>query len=244
LSDIDLSVVVPVLNEAENVAALVTEIAAALDGLAAYEMVYVDDGSTDGTVVALMALTSRYPALRIIRHAKRCGQSAAIRTGVKAATGRFIATLDGDGQNDPADIPKLWAQVRKDPNARPLMLAGQRAKRQDSWSKRYSSKAANKIRRSLLKDDTPDTGCGLKLFPRDVFLDFPYFDHMHRFLCALMIRAGGEIISVPVNHRPRLRGASKYGFWDRLWVGIFDLIGVIWLQQRASIPQNTTEVPK
>ncbi len=234
----------PVLNEAENVAALVTEIAAALDGLAAYEMVYVDDGSTDGTVVALMALTSRYPALRIIRHAKRCGQSAAIRTGVKAATGRFIATLDGDGQNDPADIPKLWAQVRKDPNARPLMLAGQRAKRQDSWSKRYSSKAANKIRRSLLKDDTPDTGCGLKLFPRDVFLDFPYFDHMHRFLCALMIRAGGEIISVPVNHRPRLRGASKYGFWDRLWVGIFDLIGVIWLQQRASIPQNTTEVPK
>jgi dolichol-phosphate mannosyltransferase len=244
LSDIDLSVVVPVLNEAENVAALVAEIAAALDGLVAYEMVYVDDGSTDGTVVALMALTSQYPALRIIRHAKRCGQSAAIRTGVKAATGRFIATLDGDGQNDPADIPKLWAQVRKDPTAKPLMLAGQRAKRQDSWSKRYSSKAANKIRRSLLKDDTPDTGCGLKLFPRDVFLDFPYFDHMHRFLCALMIRAGGEIISVPVNHRPRLRGASKYGFWDRLWVGIFDLIGVIWLQQRASIPQNTTEVPK
>lgn len=234
----------PVLNEAENVAALVAEIAAALDGLAAYEMVFVDDGSTDGTVVALMALTSRYPALRILRHAKRCGQSAAIRTGVKAATGRFIATLDGDGQNDPADIPKLWAQVRKDPDARPLMLAGQRAKRQDSWSKRYSSKAANKIRRSLLKDDTPDTGCGLKLFPREVFLDFPYFDHMHRFLCALMIRAGGEIISVPVNHRPRLRGASKYGFWDRLWVGIFDLIGVIWLQQRASIPHNTREVPK
>ncbi len=234
----------PVLNEAENVAALVAEIAAALDGLAAYEMVFVDDGSTDGTVVALMALTSRFPALRIVRHAKRCGQSAAIRTGVKAAKGRFIATLDGDGQNDPADIPKLWAQVRKDADARPLMLAGQRAKRQDSWSKRYSSKAANKIRRSLLKDDTPDTGCGLKLFPRDVFLDFPYFDHMHRFLCALMIRAGGEIISVPVNHRPRLRGASKYGFWDRLWVGIFDLIGVIWLQQRASIPHNTREVPK
>ncbi len=234
----------PVLNEAENVAALVAEIAAALDGLAAYEMVFVDDGSTDGTVVALMALTSRFPALRIVRHAKRCGQSAAIRTGVKAASGRFIATLDGDGQNDPADIPKLWAQARKDPDARPLMLAGQRAKRQDSWSKRYSSKAANKIRRSLLKDDTPDTGCGLKLFPREVFLDFPYFDHMHRFLCALMIRAGGEIISVPVNHRPRLRGASKYGFWDRLWVGIFDLIGVIWLQQRASIPHNTREVPK
>lgn len=234
----------PVLNEAENVAALVAEIAAALDGLTAYEMVFVDDGSTDGTVVALMALTSRFPALRIVRHAKRCGQSAAIRTGVKAAKGRFIATLDGDGQNDPADIPKLWAQVRKDLNARPLMLAGQRAKRQDSWSKRYSSRAANKIRRSLLKDDTPDTGCGLKLFPRDVFLDFPYFDHMHRFLCALMIRAGGEIISVPVNHRPRLRGASKYGFWDRLWVGIFDLIGVIWLQQRASIPHDTREVPK
>ncbi len=234
----------PVLNEAENVAALVAEIAAALDGLAAYEMVFVDDGSTDGTVVALMTLTSRFPALRIVRHAKRCGQSAAIRTGVKAAKGRFIATLDGDGQNDPADIPKLWAQARKDPDARPLMLAGQRAKRQDSWSKRYSSKAANKIRRSLLKDDTPDTGCGLKLFPREVFLDFPYFDHMHRFLCALMIRAGGEIISVPVNHRPRLRGASKYGFWDRLWVGIFDLIGVIWLQQRASIPHNTREVPK
>ena len=171
-------------------------------------------------------------------------QSAAIRTGVKAAKGRFIATLDGDGQNDPADIPKLWAQVRKDPDEKPLMLAGQRAKRQDSWSKRYSSKAANKIRRSLLKDDTPDTGCGLKLFPRDVFLEFPYFDHMHRFLCALMIRAGGEIISVPVNHRPRLRGASKYGFWDRLWVGVFDLIGVIWLQQRASIPHNKREVPK
>jgi dolichol-phosphate mannosyltransferase len=238
----DLSVVVPVLNEAENVASLAREIAAALDGKLAYEIVYVDDGSTDATVEALKSLQAKHPTLRVIRHDKRCGQSTAIRTGVKAATAPFIATLDGDGQNDPADIPKLWAMVRRDATARPLMIAGQRAKRQDSLTKRYSSKAANKIRRALLKDDTPDTGCGLKLFPRDVFLDFPYFDHMHRFLCALMIRAGGEIVSVPVNHRPRMRGVSKYGFWDRLWVGITDLMGVMWLQSRAKLPGRVEEV--
>jgi dolichol-phosphate mannosyltransferase len=176
------------------------------------------------------------PTLRVVRHAARCGQSAAIRTGVTAARAPWIATLDGDGQNDPADIPSLWALRSGDAAAQ--MIAGQRTKRRDSWSKRVSSRWANRIRARLLGDDTPDTGCGLKLFPRALYLELPNFDHMHRFLGALMIRQGATIQSVPVNHRPRVRGSSKYGFWDRLWVGIVDMLGVMWLQRRAKLPRS------
>jgi len=232
----DLTVVVPVLNEAENIPGLVGEIRAALDGRLGYEIVYVDDGSTDESVAVLRRLASEMPMLRLVRHAARAGQSAAIRTGVKAARGAWIATLDGDGQNDPADIPLLWA-AREGAGADTLLLiAGHRTKRQDSWSKRWASRIANKVRAALLEDQTPDTGCGLKLFPRALFLELPYFDHMHRFLGALVIRAGGRVRSVTVNHRPRLRGASKYGVLDRLWVGITELAGVMWLKRRSQRP--------
>ena len=237
----ELSIVIPVHNEADNIAPLVAEIRAALDGKLDYEIVYVDDASRDGTAAALAALTASGGNLRVVRHVVRCGQSAAIRSGVKAARAPWIATLDGDGQNDPADITSLWA-LRTDGGA-PRMIPGERRRRRDSWSKRISSRWANRIRRRLLHDDTPDTGCGLKLFPRAVFLELPYFDHMHRFLGALMVRQGVTVVSVPVNHRPRLKGTSKYGFWDRLWVGISDLAGVMWLQRRAHIPRIEGDRP-
>ena len=176
------------------------------------------------------------PQLRLLRHAQSCGQSAAIRSGVRAAHGRWIATLDGDGQNDPADIPALWRIVLGSAETPPLLIAGHRARRQDSWSKRQASRIANAVRRPLLRDDTPDTGCGLKLFPRALFLDLPYFDHMHRFLPALVLREGGIVRSVPVNHRPRQRGISHYGVIDRLGVGIADLFGVFWLRRRLVQP--------
>jgi dolichol-phosphate mannosyltransferase len=232
----DLSVVVPVLNEAENIPGLVGEIRAALDGKLDYEIVYVDDGSTDDSVAVLRRLAAASPMLRLVRHGARSGQSAGIRTGVKAARGVWIATLDGDGQNDPADIPLLWAARDATGADALLLVAGQRQKRRDSWSKRWASRIANRVRAFLLDDQTPDTGCGLKLFPRALFLELPYFDHMHRFLGALVIRAGGRVRSVPVNHRPRLRGASKYGVLDRLWVGISDLAGVMWLKRRSQRP--------
>jgi dolichol-phosphate mannosyltransferase len=233
----DLSIVIPVRNEAENIAPLVAEIGAALDGLAEYEILYVDDGSTDATAGEIMRLAADTPRLRLLRHARSCGQSAAIRSGVRAARAPWIATLDGDGQNDPADIPGLWGLAR-DASATPLlMVAGCRRDRRDRWSKRAASRIANAVRERLLGDDTPDTGCGLKLFPRALFLDLPDFDHMHRFLPALVLRAGGTVRSVPVNHRPRQGGVSKYGIFDRLGVGIVDLLGVLWLQRRAARPQ-------
>ena len=232
----DLSVVIPVKNEAGNIAPLVAEIAAALDGCVAYEIVYVDDGSDDATEAEIRRLQASLPQLRLVHHARSCGQSAAIRSGVKAARGRWIATLDGDGQNDPADIPALWRLAQASPAMPPLLIAGHRAHRRDSWSKRQASRIANAVRRRLLHDDTPDTGCGLKLFPRALFLDLPYFDHMHRFLPALVLREGGIVHSVPVNHRPRQRGTSKYGVLDRLLVGIADLAGVMWLRRRAARP--------
>jgi dolichol-phosphate mannosyltransferase len=251
----DLSVVIPVRNEAGNIAPLVAEIAAALNGIAAYEIVYVDDGSDDSTAAEIRRLQAALPRLRLIRHARSHGQSAAIRSGVKAAGGSWIATLDGDGQNDPADIPALWriahgssgdspeanspeanSPEANSPAAR-LMIIGHRGRRRDSWSKRRASAIANAVRRRLLRDDTPDTGCGLKLFPRALFLDLPYFDHMHRFLPALVLREGGVVRSVPVNHRPRQRGVSKYGVLDRLGVGIVDLFGVMWLRRRSAITE-------
>jgi len=252
----DLSVVIPVKNEAGNIAPLVAEIVAALaiglQGRVAYEIVYVDDGSGDATEAEIRRLQASLPQLRLVRHAKSCGQSAAIRSGVKAARGRWIATLDGDGQNDPADIPALWRLINgsaapgiADGSVAPptLMITGHRARRRDSWSKRQASRIANAVRRRLLHDDTPDTGCGLKLFPRALFLDLPDFDHMHRFLPALVLREGGTVRSVPVNHRPRRRGASKYGVFDRLGVGIIDLAGVMWLRRRCTRPLLVDDAP-
>ncbi|MBC7991600.1 MAG: glycosyltransferase family 2 protein [Luteimonas sp.] len=229
-----LSVVVPVFNEQNNVAPLVREIVAVLRGRAdggAFEIVYVDDQSRDGTHDVLVRLKSEIPELRVLRHTTQSGQSTAIRNGVKAARGAWIATLDGDGQNDPADIPKLLA-ARDAATPDTKMIAGWRVHRQDSGSKRWASKWANKIRARMLRDDTPDTGCGTKLFERAAFLDLPYFDHMHRYLPALMQRAGWRTISVPVNHRARATGTSKYNNLNRALVGIRDLRGVVWLIRR------------
>jgi dolichol-phosphate mannosyltransferase len=231
-----LSVVVPVRNEAENIAPLVAEIRAALAVLAAQghagEIVYVDDGSTDGTAAALKAVAG--PDLKVRRHRASCGQSAAIVSGVRSARGKFIATLDGDGQNDPADIPRLLDRALATHGT--VLVAGHRVNRQDSANKKRASRWANRIRARLLGDDTPDTGCGLKVFARAKFLEIPHFDHMHRYLPALFLRAGSGVESVPVNHRPRLRGVSNYGVWDRALVGITDMLGVMWLQRRGKRP--------
>jgi len=227
-----LSVVVPVFNERGNIPPLLAEIAAALRGRVEFEVVYVDDASRDDSLAVLSAAKAEHPELRVIRHLQQSGQSTAIRSGVKAARGSWIATLDGDGQNDPADIPKLLAM--RDESAPAIKLfAGWRVNRQDSGSKRWASKWANAIRSRLLRDDTPDTGCGIKLFERAAFLDLPYFDHMHRYLPALMQRAGWQVRSVPVNHRPRGSGSSKYNNLNRALVGIADLRGVAWLIKRS-----------
>jgi dolichol-phosphate mannosyltransferase len=228
----DLSVVVPVHNESGNVLTLLSEIVAALRGRADFEIVYIDDCSRDDTLSVLKNAKSQFPELRVVRHLVQSGQSTAIRTGVKAARGTWIATLDGDGQNDPADIPKLIAMRGDSPDTIKL-FAGWRVDRKDSGSKRWASRWANAIRRRLLRDDTPDTGCGIKLFERSAFLDLPYFDHMHRYLPALMQRAGWQVKSVPVNHRPRGTGTSKYNNLNRALVGISDLRGVSWLIKRS-----------
>ena len=227
-----LSVVVPVHNEEDNVAPLVDEIVAALRDRIDFEIVYVDDSSRDATLQRLQGLQATTPELRVIRHLGNAGQSTAVRNGVKAARAPWVATLDGDGQNDPADIPKLLAQ--RDAAASDIKLfAGWRVNRQDSTSKRWASKWANAIRARMLRDDTPDTGCGIKLFEREAFLDLPYFDHMHRYLPALMQRAGWKTVSVPVNHRHRTAGVSKYNNLNRALVGVRDLRGVAWLIVRS-----------
>ncbi|HEY8094930.1 MAG TPA: glycosyltransferase family 2 protein [Methylobacter sp.] len=234
-----ISIVVPVYNEADNISALIAEIVTSMNQAEAYEIIYVDDGSNDGTAAVLKQTQQNIKALRVIRHQQSCGQSAAIYTGVKAANYPCIATLDGDGQNDPADIPRLYQllmQQRKI-SGNLWMLAGWRNKRHDSVWRLFSSKLANVVRSGLLGDHTPDTGCGLKVFLRDEFLGLPYFDHMHRFLPALILRAGGQVISEPVSHRARVHGCSKYGTLDRLWVGIVDILGVIWLQKRTKLPE-------
>ncbi|WP_045225759.1 glycosyltransferase family 2 protein [Methyloterricola oryzae] len=234
----DLAVVVPVHNEEENLEPLLREIDNALAGVCEHEIIYVDDGSTDATRARLQALKQAFPRLRVLMHARACGQSTALMTGVRAARAGVIATLDGDGQNDPADIPRLLVSLRELQQEQPLaMVAGYRRKRKDTGWRKFSSRVANAVRGGLLGDQTPDTGCGLKVFSREVFLLLPYFDHMHRFLPALVQRAGGKVISVEVNHRSRLSGQSKYGTWHRLWVGIVDLFGVMWLQRRARVPQ-------
>jgi len=232
MSEPQLSVVVPVFNERDNVAPLVGEIVAALRGQLPFEIVYVDDNSRDDSLAVLQSLKASTPELRVLHHVQQSGQSTAVRNGVKAARAPWIATLDGDGQNDPADIPKLLA-ARTSAAGEVKLFAGWRVNRQDSGSKRWASKWANAIRARMLRDDTPDTGCGIKLFERAAFLDLPYFDHMHRFLPALMQRAGWKTISVPVNHRHRTAGVSKYNNLNRALVGIRDLRGVAWLITRS-----------
>ncbi|TPG60414.1 glycosyltransferase family 2 protein [Roseomonas nepalensis] len=233
-----ISVVVPVRNEAPNIAPLVGEITAALAGVP-HEIVYVDDGSSDDTAGAVRATAAAGAPVRLLRHAASCGQSAAVVTGVRAARAPWIATLDGDGQNDPADIPRLWARARAE--GAETLVAGWRTTRKDTATKRFTSRVANRVRARLLGDATPDTGCGLKVFPRDLFLALPHFDHMHRFLPALVLRGGGRVVSEPVGHRPRVRGVSNYGTLDRLAVGIVDLFGMIWLQRRWKRPRLLLE---
>jgi dolichol-phosphate mannosyltransferase len=240
---IALSVVVPVCNEAENVEPLAREIAAALAGQS-YEMIFIDDGSTDETAAILRGLRGELTELRVLRHSFRSGQSAAVASGVRAARAPWIATLDGDGQNDPADIPNLLAVWRREVSGTPELglVAGQRRKREDGFMKRMASRVGNGTRQWLLQDKTRDTGCGLKLFSRAAFLALPYFDHIHRFIPALMLREGYRIAHVDVNHRPREHGRSKYGTLDRLMVSISDLLGVRWLRRRARNPMRVDEV--
>jgi dolichol-phosphate mannosyltransferase len=228
----ELSVVVPVHNERDNIVPLLSEIVTALRGKAEFEIVYVDDASKDDSLAVLTAAKGQFPELRVLRHLSQSGQSTALRTGIRAARGAWIATLDGDGQNDPADIPKLLAMRSQSPDAIKL-FAGWRVDRKDTGSKRWASKFANAIRSRLLRDETPDTGCGIKLFERAAFLDLPYFDHMHRYLPALFQRAGWQVKSVPVNHRPRGSGVSNYNNLNRALVGIADLRGVSWLIRRS-----------
>jgi dolichol-phosphate mannosyltransferase len=229
-----LSVLVPIYNEADNIAPLIDEIRAALDNQIIYELLYIDDNSTDNSLTILQEHAKSFKALRIIRHQDTYGQSIAILSGVKAAQAQWIVTLDGDGQNDPADIPHLLAVLQNRNRSTTLqMVAGIRRFRHDNRVKRLSSRIANTIRHRLLHDNTLDTGCGLKLFSRQAFLALPRFNHMHRFLHALFLRDGGEVVSIEVNHRPRQHGQSKYGLFDRLWVGLTDLLGVMWLQRRT-----------
>lgn len=228
--------VVPARNEAENLACLLNEIVMVLEGFVEYEIVFVDDGSSDDTLARLAELRERIPRLRVFRHRACYGQSSALLTGILAAFGFIIATLDGDGQNDPSDIPRLLTVLKKLQQTNPkAMVAGYRKHRRDTGWRKFSSRLANTVRGNLLGDHTPDTGCGLKIFSRELFLSLPHFDHMHRFLPALVQRAGGIVVSVEVNHRPRLHGVSNYGTWHRFWVGIIDMIGVMWLQGRAVV---------
>ena len=233
-----VSIVVPVKNEAGNIAPLVSEIERALAGTA-FEIVYVNDGSTDGTEAELASLKASRPWLRQIKHVASCGQSSAVRTGVKHARAPLVATLDGDGQNDPAFVPKLLA-VLADP--RVGLVAGQRVGRKDTGFKKFQSRIANGVRSMVLRDGTRDTGCGLKAFRRDLFLSLPYFDGLHRFLPALVRREGYEIGYVDVVDRQRGHGVSNYGLWDRLWVGILDLFGVWWLVRRKKRVPDATEI--
>jgi dolichol-phosphate mannosyltransferase len=234
----EVSVVIPACNEAENIGPLLREVAAAL-GARPFEVIVVDDGSTDGTADAVLALRAcGIPQARLLRHSFRAGQSAAVWSGVERARADWVATLDGDGQNDPADIPRLLAGCG---GARLVM--GNRVSRRDTWLRRLQSRVANGVRSRLLGDGTADTGCGIKVFHRATFLSLPRFDHMHRFLPALFQRAGAGVVSVPVGHRPRQRGVSKYGLFDRLWVGIVDIVGVMWLNRRYKAGLSVQEVP-
>lgn len=236
----DISVVVPVHDEEGAAGSLAREIAATFEGRA-YEMVFVNDASRDGTLAELRGLMAELPTLRVLSHGSNAGQSRAVRTGVLAARGAIIVTLDGDGQNPPADAPKLADLLAASPPS-VAMVGGRRAKRQDSTAKRQASIWANRIRRKLLGDDADDTGCGLKAFRRDVFLRLPYFDHFHRYLPALMIREGYENRYLDVDHRHRETGRSKYTNWGRLMASFSDLVGVMWLKSRSRRPGTISEL--
>jgi len=240
----ELTVVVPVKDEVENAVPLLMEICAALRGRTPFEVIFIDDASGDGTAGALIEARQKVPELRVLRHGRNSGQSRAVRTGVMAARGRLIATLDGDGQNDPADIPLLLEVWMKEEGKGGILglVAGQRVKRQDNWIKRISSRVGNGVRQWLLSDGTRDTGCGLKLFAREAFLQLPYFDHIHRFLPAMMLREGFRVSHADVRHRPRSHGTSKYGTLDRLMVSLSDLIGVRWLLRRSRRPGSIEEL--
>jgi dolichol-phosphate mannosyltransferase len=246
----DISVVVPLFNEQGAAADLAREIAAAFAG-STHEIIFVDDASSDDTVARLTALRPELPQLRILSHGRNAGQSRAIRTGVLAARAPLIVTLDGDGQNDPADAPRLVARLAASPSALApgvlapgvlAMVGGRRAKRQDSVAKRIGSQLANGLRRRLLQDQAEDTGCGLKAFRHDAFLRLPYFDHMHRFLPALFLREGFEIAFEDVNHRPRTSGRSKYTNLGRLRASVADLLGVLWLRSRTRQSGGAREI--
>jgi dolichol-phosphate mannosyltransferase len=236
-----VSVIVPVKNEAGNIAPLIDEIVAALGARARFEIIYVNDGSTDGTEAELAALMASRPWLRQVKHAASCGQSSAVRTGVSHARAPVAVTLDGDGQNDPAFIPAML-KVLEAGAPRIGLVAGQRVGRKDTGFKKFQSRIANGVRGALLRDGTRDAGCGLKAFRRDVFLALPYFDGLHRFLPALVRREGYEVGYVDVVDRPRRVGVSNYGLWDRLWVGILDLAGVWWLIRRKRRVPDVTEI--
>jgi glycosyltransferase involved in cell wall biosynthesis len=236
------SVVVPVYNEEENAGPLAAEIASAMDKLS-YEMIFINDCSTDTTLDVLQNLKKTHKTLRVITHGENAGQSRSVRSGVMAARGVYIATLDGDGQNDPADIPALIKKItRKDAPKNLALVGGRRAKRKDTWAKRVGSKFGNGVRKWLLKDEADDTGCGLKVFKREAFLRLPYFDHIHRYIPALMLREGYAIEFADVGHRNRQFGVSKYTNFGRLMVSIADLRGVMWLRKRARNPGQVDEV--
>lgn len=230
-----LSILIPAKDEADSIVPLLDELRASMRGLVDWEVLVVDDGSVDDTGARVAALAAAgYPGLRLLRHARSCGQSAALRTGAIAASGEWLGTLDGDGQNDPADLARMWREVQTMTEP-PALWIGHRVERHDTGLRRLSSRIANGVRARILRDGVPDTGCGVKLIRRDVFLALPYFDHMHRFLPALVQREGLAVSSVPVRHRPRLRGRSKYGVNNRLWVGLVDLLGVLWLLRRRRL---------
>ena len=226
----DISIVIPAYNEAENIGSLVNEIVIQFNS-ESYEIVVVDDASKDNTATVLAELKQHHPQLDVITQKETFGQSIAIATGVRSAEADVIVTLDGDGQNDPADIPRMIAALSE--NKMCQMVVGHRKKRRDSFWRVLSSKIANSVRSALLNDHTPDTGCGLKAFYKASFLALPHFDHMHRFLPALIKMYGGDVMSVPVKHRARQHGQSKYGTLDRLGAGLVDLVGVSWLRLRS-----------
>ena len=228
-----LSIVIPVFNEEDCIGRLVREIAQKTEGLPVLEIVVVDDGSSDATAHAVLEERTRVKGLRLVRHKERRGQSAATRTGISHARGDLIATLDGDGQNDPADIAILLALYEREAASGPrVLVAGQRRKRRDTLLRRVSSRVANAVRSWFLDDGVRDTGCSLKVFRRADFVALPFFDHIHRFIPALMKASGVRVVLIDVSHRPRERGTSKYGLWNRLWAGIYDLVGVAWLIKR------------
>lgn len=241
-----LSVVIPARNEAENVRPLVAEVRQALDGAFDYELIYVDDGSTDATFETLKALVAGgFDRLRVLRHGKSTGQSFAVLTGARAARGTWLVVLDADGQNDPADIPGMVRMVlgeqARDP--RVVGVIGHRVNRRDDWVKRVSSRVANSFRNAMLKDGVPDVGCGLKAVRLDWYLRLPAFDHMHRYVPTLVQARGGIMKVHPVNHRPRMAGSSNYGVWNRLWIGLVDVLGVYWLKRRSKDVVVTEVLP-